>query len=426
MASRAPKRFYYLVAIWLTVATLLVLGNKYLIDSSLTTNWRFPFVTDDGTIALPSWSTQSDHRGKLRVYMVEAAGVHDEVTSALVHAFGGQHDVDLVMYQKRQRYNMSAIVDDFSLMSPIQNITHVDHFWNDSLLLPPHVVVSTTCELDLNWRKNAFRAVLRETNAYLFCLVHHADYWKKGSNVNVAKEFAAECRLDMITLSKHTADFLAKDALSTWDNGENVAVHILPPIFPAEAPGPANNAQLNLAMQGDFSSARRDYQGIFGGLGGVIEKVNTLPGVDKVTLHLLGHGKHPEVPENVKSRVVFDENLSYPRFYSILSEAFAVLPSFATKEYFDRKASSTVPASIIAGAPLIATEELLESYTYLPREATWVVREGESELDTARRIIGDQQEFEKKRWLIADTRERILRENRENVHSWIVNALKKL
>ncbi|KAH8168464.1 hypothetical protein LIA77_11728 [Sarocladium implicatum] len=426
MPTRAPKRFYYLVAVWLAVATLLVLGNTYLTDSSLATSWRFPFVTDDGTIALPSWSSQSNHRGKLRVSMVEAAGVHDEVTSALVHAFGGQHDVDLRLYQKRQRYNMSAIVDEFSLSSPIQNITHVDHFWNDSMALPPHVVVSTTCELDLNWRKNAFRAVLRETNAYLFCLVHHADQWTKGANVNVAKEFAAEGRLDMITLSKHTADFLAKNALSTWDDGENVAVHILPPIFPVHAPGSENAAELNLAMQGDFSSARRDYQGIFGGLGSVVEKVNTLPGIDSVTLHLLGHGKHPNVPDNVKSRVVFDENLSYPDFYTILSRAFAVLPSFATKEYYDRKASSTVPASIIAGAPLIANEELLESYSYLPREATWVVREGESELDTALRIIGDQEEFEKKRWLIADTRERLLKENQENVHSWIVNALKKL
>lgn len=425
MASFAPRRFYYLVGIWLTVATLLVLGNSYLGDSSLT-NWHFPFVTDDGTISLPSWSSSNGHRGKLRVAMLEAAGVHDEVTSALVHAFGGQHDVDLMMYQKKQRYNMSAIVDDFELASPIQNITFPTALRDDTRENPPHIVISTTCELDTNWRKEVFETILTESNAYLFCLVHHADQWTKGSNVNMVKRFAAESRLDMIALSNHTAKYLAEHALPTWDNGENVRIRVLPPIFPVNTPGPDSRTKLNLAMQGDFSSKRRDYQGIFHGLGGVIEKVDTLTSVNDVTLHLLGHGKRPEVPASVKNRIVFDADLSYPDFYAILSRAMAVLPAFATKDYFDRKASSTIPASIIAGAPIVASEELLQSYTYLPREATWVVEEGETELDTVRRVIGDQAEFEKKRWLIADLRERLLKENVENVHTWIVEALKRL
>jgi hypothetical protein len=426
MASFAPRRFYYLVGIWLTVATLLILGNQYLAGSGLASNWHFPFVTDDGTISLPSWSSQGNQRSKLRVALIESAGVHDEVTSALIHAFGGQHDVDLMMYQKRQRYNMSAIVDEFDLVSPIKNITLPTVLRNDTLENPPHVVVSTTCELDTNWRKEVFETVLTESNSYLFCLVHHADQWTKGSNVNMVKRFAAEGRLDMITLSNHTAEFLKTKALPTWEHGENVRIRVLPPIFPVDAPGPASKTELNLAMQGDFSSARRDYQGIFGGLTSVIEKVNTLPTTDNVTLHLLGHGKKPKVPEEIRNRVVFDENLSYPDFYAILSTAYAVLPAFATNHYYDRKASSTVPASIIAGVPLVASEELLKSYTYLPREATWEIKTGESELDAVRRIIGDEAEFEKKRWLIADTRERILKENIENVHTWIVEALKRL
>lgn len=426
MASFAPRRFYYLVGIWLTVAILLILGNQYLSSSSLTSNWHFPFVTDDGTLNIPSWPSRGNKKGKLRVALLESAGVHDEVTSALIHAFGGQRDVELMMYQKRQRYNMSAIVDEFDLVSPIKNITQPTVLRNDTLQNPPHVVVSTTCELDTPWRKEVFETLLTDSNSFLFCLVHHADQWAKGENVDIVKRFAAQGRLDMIALSNHTAEFLRKHALSTWMDGESVRIRVMPPIFPVETPGPAMKTELKLAMQGDFSSARRDYQGIFGGLSSVIDKVATLPNADNVTLHLLGHGQKPEVPEEIKSRVVFDEDLSYPDFYAILSTAYAVLPAFATDHYYDRKASSTVPASIIAGAPLVASPELLNSYTYLPREAAWEMRKGESELDTVRRVIGDYAGFEKKRWLIADTRERLLKENIENVHTWIVEALKRL
>ncbi|KAK0383035.1 hypothetical protein NLU13_8951 [Sarocladium strictum] len=427
MASFAPRRFYYLIVIWLAVATLLLLGNHYLGSSSVASSWHFPHVTDDGTLSLPSWSHRGGSQGtKLRIALLEAAGVHDEVTSALVHAFGGQRDVELMMYQQKQRYNMSAIVDEFKLPSPIRNITSPPALRNDTLETPPHVVVSTTCELDTQFRQDVFETLLTESNSYLFCLCHHADQWITGSNVDMVKRFAAQGRLDMIALSNHTGEYLRTKSIPTWEEGASVRIRVLPPIFPANGPGPKNAAELNLAMQGDFSSERRNYQRIFSGLSGVVDKVNTLPTTDNVTLHLLGHGKKPKVPDEIRDRVAFDEDLSYPDFYAILSTAYAVLPAFATDHYFDRKASSTVPASIIAGAPLVASKQLLESYTYLPREATWEIQEGESELDTVRRIVGDQVEFAKKRWLIASTRERLLKENIANVHTWLVEALRRL
>jgi hypothetical protein len=358
--------------------------------------------------------------------MMEAAGVHDEVTSALVHAFGGQPDVELMMYQHHQRYNMSAIVDEFDLVSPIKNITTPFALLNDTLHTPPHIVISTTCELDTTFRKDVFDALLTKSNAHLFCLVHHADQWTQGDNVQVVKQFAAEGRLDMLALSNHTAQYLKAHALPQWEHSEGVHIRVLPPIFPVKTPGPAHQAELSLAMQGDFSSARRDYQRIFSGLSSVMEKVDTLPAADNVTLHLLGHGEKPKVPEPIKHRVVFNEDLSYPDFYSILSTAYAVLPAFATPHYYDRKASSTVPASIIAGAPLVASEELLAAYTYLPREATWEVKENESELDTVRRIIGNYEEFENKRRFIAKTRQRLLKQNIKDVHTWLVEALQRM
>lgn len=426
MASLAPRRFYHLVGIWLAVAFFLVVGHSYLTGSGLVSNWQLPFVAGDGSTGFRKIPDTVHERNQLKVAILEAAGVHDEVVSALIHAFGGQKHVNLRMYQKNSRYNMDAIVKEFELASPIIDTQKSWDIEKDIIHDPPHVVVSTTCELDTKMRKAAFTALLEKSNAYLFCLCHHADQWDEGINVDWARKFAAKNRLDMITLSNHTGEFLAENGVSKWgEDGRNVKIRVLPPVFPAGTLGP-KDGEINLAMQGDYASERRDYIGIFKDFDSVIARAKKLGATDDVTLHLVGHGKHPAVPDNIKERVTFDESLSYPEFYSILSSSYAVLPAFATEEYFDRKASSTVPASIIAGAPLIATEELLEAYTYLPREAAWVVKHGETELATVRRIIGDQYEFEKKRWLVADLREKLLKENVENVHQWIVEGLRKV
>ena len=113
-------------------------------------------------------------------------------------------------------------------------------------------------------------------------------------------------------------------------------------------------------MQGDYAPERRDYKRIFGSLGNVVKKINGTVDLtngqpaDKVKLHLIGHGPHVQVPENIRNNVAFDEDLSYPDFYRLLSKSYAVIPAFASDTYLDRKASSTVPASLIAGVPLVA------------------------------------------------------------------------
>src|SRR5690606_15565136 len=152
--------------------------------------------------------------------------------------------------------------------------------------------------------------------------------------------------------------------------------------------------EISLAMQGDYSESRRNYQHTFEQLGHVIGELRDKEVSDdekkrKVRLHVIGHGKPPSVPEELKENVVFDQDLSYPDFYGTLSGAFTIIPAFAEYDYYDRKASSTVPAALIAGVPIAANERLLKSYAYIPREAVWLSEEDEDEMDTVKRFIGD-------------------------------------
>ncbi|KAF5700432.1 hypothetical protein FGLOB1_10779, partial [Fusarium globosum] len=167
---------------------------------------------------------------------------------------------------------------------------------------------------------------------------------------------------------------------------------------------------------------------VFNHLGSVIRKASEESeghSPQNVSLHLVGHGTHPEVPDHVKDHVFFDEGLSYPDFYTLMSKSFAVLPAFASETYFDRKASSTIPAALIAGAPIVATEELLKAYSYLPREATWVARPGEGEMDVIERVIDDRDGFIKRRQAVRDFTKSLLEQNQANTKAWINEAFEK-
>lgn len=426
-AIAAPRR--RLTLVWLFVLLALGLFFFFYHDAawSAARNWKVPFVTDTGVTNFNATGTEEN----ARVSIIETGGTHDEVTSALVTAFGGLPNVDLTLMLRRQRYNMQEIMDTFNLASPISKIISHDDLGSvvaaDTL---PHILVSTTCELDLENKAQEFRDLLKRGETYLFCLMHHADRWRDGKHVNVVREFIEQDMADFVGLSQHTVDFLQRDTAEKWEHELNYTAHVLPPVFPVNLPDPDPEG-LSLAMQGDYSSGRRDYQHTFEQLGHVIGELRTKAASEeeknkKVTLHVIGHGQTPSVPDELKENVIFDQDLSYPDFYGTLSGAFTIIPAFANDEYFDRKASSTVPAALIAGAPIVASEQLLEAYTYLPREAVWLSEPGEDEMDTIKRVVGDTAGYQERMGKVKETQQKIMDENIEHVAEWINAAVAKV
>ncbi|WYZ33741.1 hypothetical protein EsH8_I_000017 [Colletotrichum jinshuiense] len=427
VAIATPRRRLTLVCIF----GLLILGVFIFFyhDAAWSTarGWKTPFVTDLGLTTL-----KATRPGKnVRVAIVETVGTHDEVTSALVTAFGGVPNIDLTLMLRQQRYNMQDIMNSFKLVSPISEIIPSEEL--PSMVAAatlPHVLISTTCELDLDQKAKEFRDLLARGETYLFCLVHHADRWREGQHVDVIREYIEKGMADFIGLSQHTANFLQRDTAENWGRELNYTVHVLPPVFPVKLPDP-NLEGLSLAMQGDYSSGRRNYQHTFEQLGHVIGELRAKAGTEeeknrKVTLHVIGHGEPPSVPDDLKSNVVFDQDLSYPDFYRTLSGAFTIIPAFADDDYLDRKASSTVPAALIAGAPIVASEKLLAAYTYLPREAVWLSEPGEDEMDTIKRFVGDTAGYQERMGKVKEARESLMQQNIKNVGEWIHAAVAKV
>ncbi|KAL6791451.1 hypothetical protein GGI42DRAFT_335720 [Trichoderma sp. SZMC 28013] len=428
-------RSFYLFFILLAIALLFLSSRESTRSMLLGKDWQTLFTTDDDLLW---WNDRfpCEKHEPIRIAIVESAGVHDEVTAALVYAFGGHPNAELRLYFAKQRYQSDVIVNALELETPILSVNSSNYFKRDvANLPPPHFVVSTTCELDLEKPESVvapLRHLLFNETTHLFCLVHHADYWNKGKHVDVVREWVDRERVDFIGLSQHTVDYLLQKSVPQWQNLQaSVTARTFPPIFPVSQTYNETLREISLAMQGDYAPERRDYNRIFGSLDNVVKKINesattNSDHVDEtVKLHLIGHGPHVKVPENIQSNVAFDEDLNYPDFYRLLSQSYAVIPAFASDTYLDRKASSTVPASLIAGVPLVANEKLLASYSYLPREATWLSEPDEREMETVERVVGDRKAFLEKKEAVREAAKTIMKQNRLNVRKWMDEDFRK-
>ena len=361
----------------------------------------------------------------LSVAIAETTGYHDEVVAAFVHSFGSQMNTNLSLFQQNQRYGIERIMQDFKLHNPVPASHSPDMLLaEDTAKLD--VLVLITCEYDRIKLAARLEALLKEGKTHLFCVVHHADHWANEDHENFLSPWAEKGLVDFVTLSQHTATFLRENGISAWKT--KPPIRPFAPVFPVNLPRlpnpvDADKGELGFGLQGLYESTRRDYKSIFSHLQEFIDSRSSERDGNlnsNVTLHLLGQGTHPEVPSGLTSHVSFDESLDYDEYYSILSRTFALLPAFANDQYLDRKASSTVPAGLIGGTPLVATKEILAAYSYLPEDAVYLQGKDETEFDVIGRVLKNPgQDRIEKMQTVRNTCAELVESNTRLVEGWI-------
>ena len=369
----------------------------------------------------------------LDVAIAETNGWHDEVVSALAHSFGSQPDVQLHLYQAKSRFGMSEITTAFKLSHPLPTSQSSDKLSNNSTT--PDILVLTTGELDAVKLQPRLEQLLAGGHTYLYCVVHHGDHWNDAKLRKVIAPWMDKGMIEFVTLSPHTVAFLKANGLKDWSPTSPI-IKSITPLFPIPAPSPNRKGvidkqrELAFAIQGIYEPSRRDFDTIFSHLQSFVDASNSREDEDKrsnVTLHLLGSGNRPPVPSGLSDHVFFDEDLSYSEYYAVLSNTFAILPAFADKDYLDRKASSTVPASLLGGTPLVATREILAAYSYLPEDAVYLQKEGETELTAVGRIL--QMKAKERKDKMAKVRKacaNIIESNVKLIEEWMKEAKEKI
>ncbi|GAO51078.1 hypothetical protein SAICODRAFT_25178 [Saitoella complicata NRRL Y-17804] len=374
----------------------------------------------------------------LHVDVIETGGSHDEVTAALVYAFSQLPSTTIGLYLLLKRYGISEIYDSFfptaedergqRLIDPNRG---PDGFSLEKVkTTSPDVVVLTTCELDIFHRKEPLGYLLQEGKTHLFCTIHHADRWNTSTAageklVGALKPWVEAGSVTFLTLSEHVSKYLHSDILPTWPEMTSPPnIQAFAPVFPVvlknEQPDFAiTQKETAFTLQGDFDAKRRNYTKILSQLREMLKSGSET--ASTLTMHLLGHGPVPTIPEEVAGHVKIDKNLDYVPFYSTLSKSFALITAFASETYFTEKASSSVPASLISGCPLVADRKLLDTYTYLNEDVVWLKEEGEDDMDAVKRVVMEmgEKEFREKSERVRERNRGLYVGNVERFGGWV-------
>jgi hypothetical protein len=382
---------------------------------------------------------------RLNVAVIESGGTNDETTAALIHSFGDQSLSHLSLYTLKQRYGIGEIIKGFDLAHRLAANKTAAEFAESVAADVPDILVSATCESDLIVLDKPLTALLKQKKTYLFCIVHQPERWAGSDLTKRIRPWIDQQFVDFITFSPHTAHYLRTEVINDWEFNATVMVRHLTPLFPVVLPDndfPVARAsskdtfQYPIAIYGDYDASRHNYTDAFESLVEVKERTKTVKGRDKdetksqtydISLHIFGERVPPDVPKKVKPFLSVDRELTYQRQYELLSKSYILLPAFSSNDYLTRLASWSVPAALMAGVPIVATDEILQAYGYLPKDAVWVRYGGETEMKIAERVaMLNVEEHRKKKDMVQTTCRDMIKRNGELVDEWVQIAVRKL
>lgn len=372
-------------------------------------------------------------------------GWHDEVYAAYVHSFFSQPDVEVSLFFKEPRWGMPELLETFQL--PLPDYVYYDI--NALNLVEPDIIVSVTCEYDVQQLIKRLDVLFERKKTYFFCTAHYAsewDYQHEWMEPALTKWIEAGL-LTIVTLSPHVQEAFHKPGwgLSQWEslgrkdessNATSTAtpwppIDVFVPVFPptdVSKSGQEDPKEVSFAIPGGVTDSR-DYSRVMNYLADLQESNSTS---DSVSLHIIGSGGweasvHDSVPDSVQNNIFFDSNLDYIDYYAYLSTKSALIPAFSKEGYFTKISSSSIPASVIGGVPLIATREMLKSYSYLQEGDVYVQEDGETELNAIEKVVKMSDEERKaKTKTVHAIRDRMVKNNVKMVGRWIEDVRVKM
>ncbi|KXZ51932.1 hypothetical protein GPECTOR_11g58 [Gonium pectorale] len=143
------------------------------------------------------------------------------------------------------------------------------------------------------------------------------------------------------------------------------------------------------AMQGKFSSLRRNYSAIWDQLRAHQQELTRGDVGRLFHMNLLGKGDESRLglPPELQPHVSLMRRLRFATFYNAIHRSFALIPALGSSKYYTDKFSSTILSSLIAGTPVVADARFLAAYRFFTPETVYVQGEGEQEVDVMLRLL---------------------------------------
>ncbi|KAJ7261789.1 hypothetical protein B0H12DRAFT_1013278 [Mycena haematopus] len=269
------------------------------------------------------------------------------------------------------------------------------------------LVVLGTCEVDLRggpWPEELLAAWDARDAAHKFqlvCIVHNVrdDSWQRWIT-----QWSQRNAIRILPISEHVGAAFKRSFLINADSHdatirsagyEYIPIDVHVPVL--DIPVAVDHSPLRIlsdaVIQGSFSTDRRDYVEIFAELKESLERDPTVWGylplgteddasyvVDTTLsdppfrLFLIGSG-WLDIPPELKNIVLVRDGLSYPDFYKLMSEMDICVPAFSADHgYYDDQASSTFAMAVECNVPILVTERIRNTYTYVDDDRAVVTR----------------------------------------------------
>lgn len=387
------------------------------------------------TIATALPTVVLSHDRPITFVVTENQKAHDEVVAPLIQSFSNVPGANFtaIFLSRMDRFGSFEMYRNLELPiavpAPRDYMKEMVPFVLEN---PPDFIIATSCGYDTF---DEYAPLLQNAKTHIFCTVHHSDNWKDwffGLFEKKLGDWVKAGRVDFLTLSPHVAKTLP-DSLLNWKEVKWLEhfppIRTFPPVFTFNhpEPDPLQTDHIEFALQGNYQEDRRNFTRVFEELERAKQQLESAGTSTKVKLHLVGSGPtKPVVPGQVKEMVQFDENLNYTDFYTTLGGMTAILPAFADEGYFTHKASSSVPASLIAGSPLVATRKLLDAYSYLDESTVWLQKDDQSDFDVLWQVMRKpREERENKGHAVKAAAAALIEKNKAAVTHWVEVALAK-
>lgn len=257
---------------------------------------------------------------------------------------------------------------------------------NVSGYTPADAVITISPEYNLDQNKAFVKKVKPKQ---VLVMVHN------GEDVFAPLEDIREMHpnVTLVTLAPHVANFVTKRL--------NVSVGWMLPIHPFRPTvrctvsntviAPDSPCVSGFVLQGNLNPKRRNYASIWQQLQKNLKQLKAYQATKQFHMQVIGRisRKDPEfvVPGEVQSFIQTRTNLNFRTFYDTIHHAYALVPSLASAAYYTCKFSSTVITSLSTETPVIATQQLLDSYTFMQPETVFLQPEGKSEIDVMLNVM---------------------------------------
>ncbi|CAF1027697.1 unnamed protein product [Adineta steineri] len=269
---------------------------------------------------------------------------------------------------------------------------HVNELFNSTSTICSYqiIAIGTLGLLELRRILNVLVKDCDPRTAYIVLVQIHDAATALRSIEKVVNKFSSQLSRRRIEIRLLALAFHVKEYAERYQKLP-LRVDVWVPIFPLDLPVHDENDEhhkyFDFVIQGQVDTQRRNYSGFFT----QVQRQSKALDRHRITFSIVGRSSDCKNFRYVRSpqvRVfIGPQYMPANLFFGLIHQAVGIIPLFRGDTYYKSKQSSSIRTSVLTRTPLLASQRLLKTHKYIPKEAVWFKQDNETDLGAVLRII---------------------------------------